>query len=174
MFVVLLTLSACTSFDSAREVEKVTNSKEAAEPTGSPADVPAPSPADGAARAGFETGTEVEEPGQTTANNTAAQKAIAAPRPSGKSLQPQIGEASIDVRQIQVLLPPDAIPAIFPEEVSQIMVTVDEAEAAGIEPNVQVMGVSINGESHAYPVPFLSAHEIVNAEVGGRLIAATW
>ena len=38
----------------------------------------------------------------------------------------------------------------------------------------RVIGVNINGESRAYPIPYLSAHEIVNDVVGGQPIAATW
>jgi hypothetical protein len=72
------------------------------------------------------------------------------------------------------LLPPDAIPAVSPARAEEIMVTAAEADAAGIDPNVQVIGVEINGESRAYPIPYMSAHEIVNDVVGGRRIAATW
>jgi hypothetical protein len=100
--------------------------------------------------------------------------AIAAPTPDGRNLQPQLSNANIDMDEVITLLPPDAIPAVLPDQVSQIMVTAEEAEAAGIDPAVRVIGVSINGESRAYPVPFMSAHEIVNDEVGGKLIAATW
>jgi hypothetical protein len=100
--------------------------------------------------------------------------AIAAPVPDGRNLQPQLGNANIDLDEVVTLLPPDAIPAVLPEDVPGIMVTAAEAEAVGIDPTVRVLGVSINGESRAYPIPFMSAHEIVNDEVGGRLIAATW
>ena len=94
--------------------------------------------------------------------------------PTGQSLQPQLAKASIDLKDVVTLLPPDAIRAVNPEEVADIMVTAAEANAAGLEPEVRVMGVSINGQSQAYPIPFLSRHEIVNTEVGGRLVAATW
>ncbi len=111
---------------------------------------------------------ETREPG-------AAQAApIAAPTPDGRTLQPQLGNANIDLNEVVALLPPDAIPAILPDEVSEIMVTAAEADAAGIDPNARVLGIEINGESRAYPLPYMSSHEIVNDEVGGRLIAATW
>ncbi len=97
-----------------------------------------------------------------------------APAPTGKSLQPLLADADIPMDEVVTLLPPDAIPAINPEEVPDLMVTATEAENAGLDPKVRVIGVSINGESHAYPIPFLSSHEIINTEVGGRLIAATW
>jgi hypothetical protein len=72
------------------------------------------------------------------------------------------------------LLPPDAIPAIMPDEVSKIMVSKAQADANGMQPDTRVLGVSIDGDSRAYPIPYMSSHEIVNDEVGGRLIAATW
>jgi hypothetical protein len=37
-----------------------------------------------------------------------------------------------------------------------------------------VLGVSINGESRAYSIPFLSGREVVNDVVGGVPIAVTW
>lgn len=105
---------------------------------------------------------------------TADEAVLTAIDPSGQSLQPQLAQANIDLDDVVTLLPPDVIRAIDPEEVADIMVTATEANQAGLDPEVRVIGVSINGESHAYPIPFLSRHEIVNAEVGGRLIAATW
>ncbi len=99
---------------------------------------------------------------------------VAAPTPSGRNLQPQLGNANIDLDEVATLLPPDAIPAIMPEDVPAMLVTAAEADAAGMEPSTRVLGVSINGESRAYPIPFMSGHEIVNDAVGGRLIAATW
>ncbi|GAB4530499.1 MAG: hypothetical protein Kow0063_08680 [Anaerolineae bacterium] len=76
--------------------------------------------------------------------------------------------------EVVTLLPPDAIPAVLPERAQEIMVPAADADAAGIDPEVQVIGVEINGESRAYPIPFLSAHEIVNTTIGGRPIAVTW
>jgi len=66
--------------------------------------------------------------------------AIAAPAPDGRNLQPQLGNANIDLDEVVTLLPPDAIPAVLPEDVPGIMVTATEAEAAGIEPSVRVLG----------------------------------
>jgi hypothetical protein len=76
--------------------------------------------------------------------------------------------------EVVTLLPPDAIRAFNPEEVPGILVTAAEADAAGIEPEVRIIGVSIKGDSQAYPIPFLSRHEIVNTELGGLQIAVTW
>ena len=102
------------------------------------------------------------------------EEGLVATVPTGKSLQPQLEQANIDLNQVVTLLPPDAIRAVNPDEVSELLVTAEEAQESGLDPSIRVMGVSINGESHAYPIPFLSRHEIINAEVGGKLIAATW
>ena len=102
------------------------------------------------------------------------EEGFVATAPSGKSLQPQLEQANIDMNNVIRLLPPDAIRAVNPEELPEIMVTAAEANEGGLSPDTRVMGVSINGESHAYPIPFLSRHEIINTELGGRLIAATW
>ena len=111
---------------------------------------------------------------ETPAALPANREGLVATAPTGQSLQPQLAKASIDLKDVVTLLPPDAIRAVNPEEVADIMVTAAEANAAGLEPEVRVMGVSINGQSQAYPIPFLSRHEIVNTEVGGRLVAVTW
>ena len=37
-----------------------------------------------------------------------------------------------------------------------------------------VIGVSINGDHRAYPVPYMSTREIVNDVVGGKPVAITW
>ena len=70
---------------------------------------------------------------------------------------------------IITLIPKDAIPAILEP-------TFIDAEEAWeqYEPDELVLGVSINGEHKAYSVPYLSNREIVNDELGGVAIAATW
>jgi hypothetical protein len=117
---------------------------------------------------------ETQPPTATATAQALSQEDIIAPTPSSRNLQPQLGQISIDLNEVVTLLPPDAIPAILPDRVPEIMVPVADADAAGIEDTVQVIGVSINGESRAYPIPFLSRHEIVNDTLGGRHIAATW
>ena len=68
---------------------------------------------------------------------------------------------------IRTLLPFDAIPAITePQFVS--------ANAAKLDPDAPVIGVTFNGESHAYSLYLLNGHEIVNDVVGGLNIATTW
>ena len=69
--------------------------------------------------------------------------------------------------EIRTLLPFDAIPAITePQFVS--------ADAAQLDADAPVIGVTFNGESHAYSLYLLNGHEIVNDVVGGQNIATTW
>ena len=63
----------------------------------------------------------------------------------------------------------DGIPAILQPR----FLSVREADHQMVDDEL-VIGVSINGEYHAYSVPFLSDHEVVNDTVGGRAIAVTW
>ena len=81
------------------------------------------------------------------------------------------GEESDDARQLELitLLGFDAIPAILNPD----FVTADEAER-WMEPDEQVMGLSINGDNRAYSIKMLSRHEIVNDVVGGVPVAVTW
>ncbi len=68
---------------------------------------------------------------------------------------------------IRTLLPFDAIPAITePQFVPAANAQLDAA--------APVIGVSFNGESHAYSLYLLNGHEIVNDVVGGQKIATTW
>ncbi len=69
--------------------------------------------------------------------------------------------------EIRTLLPYDAIPAITePQFVF--------ASAAKLDADAPVIGVNLNGESHAYSLYLLNGHEIVNDVVGGQNIATTW
>ena len=73
------------------------------------------------------------------------------------------------VARLQTAVVRDGIPAILaphfvpPEAVPQ--------EFRDVE---LVMGMSINGESKAYPIDILSHHEIVNDVVGGVPVVVTW
>ena len=71
--------------------------------------------------------------------------------------------------EIITLLGFDAIPAILNPD----FITADEAER-WMEPDEQVLGLSINGDNRAYSVSMLSRHEIVNDVVGGVPVAVTW
>lgn len=69
--------------------------------------------------------------------------------------------------EIHTVLPQDAIPAIFSPEFVP-------ANEANVHKNTPMIGVSINGEQHAYSMYLLNRHEIVNDVVGGEHIATTW
>jgi len=49
-----------------------------------------------------------------------------------------------------------------------------QSDEADLEPDDLVMGVSINGDSRAYPIRYLQWREMVNDEVGGIPILVTW
>ena len=71
--------------------------------------------------------------------------------------------------KIITILGRDGIPAILDP------IFADRAAGtAQMEPLERVIGVSINGESRAYPLNLLSRQEIVNDTVGGNAIAVTW
>ena len=71
--------------------------------------------------------------------------------------------------EIVTVVPFDGIQAILQPE----FVTAGEAQA-WMDPTEQVLGLSIGGEHHAYPISVLSRHEIVNDVVGGQPVAVTW
>jgi hypothetical protein len=71
--------------------------------------------------------------------------------------------------ELVTLLDFDSIPAILEPGF------VDASHADGwMEAGEQVLGLSVNGEHRAYPIPMLSRHEIVNDVVGGMPVAVTW
>ena len=78
-------------------------------------------------------------------------------------------ESAYSDLKIVTLLPRDAIPAILDPS----FISAGEAWEQYL-PEEAVLGVSVNGEHKAYSVPFLSSREIVNDELGGVAIAATW
>jgi hypothetical protein len=108
-----------------------------------------------------------------TPNPTGAVFSIS-PNSSRLSLQSQLDTATIDKTEVVVLLPPDTISAVLPEQALQILVTAAEANAMGMKPSERVIGATIHGNSRAYPLPFMSDHEIVNDVIGGRPVAITW
>jgi len=89
--------------------------------------------------------------------------------PSGAVLQAR-GAAFDPIRadEIQSILPEDAIPAlVYPTYLTA-------AQASEIRPAELVIGVAINGDARAYPLATLSAHEIVDDDIGGQHLAVTW
>lgn len=76
---------------------------------------------------------------------------------------------AVDPEAIFTLLPRDSIMAIDDPQYATV------AEAAEfLEPEEQIIGVLINGEARAYPLPIMSSHEIVNDVIGGEPVAVTW
>lgn len=75
----------------------------------------------------------------------------------------------IDASLVQTLLPPDSIVAIDDPQYETAVVANDH-----LRPDERVIGIVINGEARAYPIPILSVHEIVNDTIGGKNVAVTW
>ena len=71
--------------------------------------------------------------------------------------------------EIISIIPKDGIPAIL----HPTFVDAGEASMQMVDDEL-VIGLIVNGESHAYSVPFLSNREIVNDVVGGTPVAVTW
>ena len=70
---------------------------------------------------------------------------------------------------IITVLGKDGIPAIL----DPVFLTAQEAQI-DMWDGEKVLGVSIDGDSKAYPLNMLSRHEIVNDTVGGKPVAVTW
>ncbi len=89
--------------------------------------------------------------------------------PSGAVLQAS-GAAFDPIRadEIQSILPEDAIPALVHPTYATA------AQTSDIRPGELVIGVAINGDARAYPLATLSAHEIVDDDIGGQHLAVTW
>ena len=69
--------------------------------------------------------------------------------------------------------PTVVIPRAFPPIMDPKSVSAAEAN---LTPNELVLGVTVDGESRAYPINQLQGptREIINDELGGTAIAATW
>ncbi len=77
------------------------------------------------------------------------------------------GPKLLDPREFDQRLPLDAIRPIY----EPLVGSPDEVELHADE---LVMGVSVNGESRAYPISVLRFREMVNDELGGTPILVTW
>ena len=71
--------------------------------------------------------------------------------------------------EIVRVLPRNAIPAVLRPS----FVSAREAERR-LARDTPVLGVSLNGEHRAYPIPYLSRREVVDDTVGGVQVAVTW
>ena len=86
----------------------------------------------------------------------------------GAERKPEV-HGTFDGDPMYTVLPADAIPAIREPKI------VSAAEAADqMAADEPVIGVVIGGQARAYSTWQLDAHEIVNDELGGAAIAATW
>ena len=77
--------------------------------------------------------------------------------------------ATIGGEDVYELLPVGGIPAI--DDPSFLT---GEAADAQMRPDEPVLGVILDGEARAYSLWQLDAHEIVNDELAGTAITATW
>ena len=68
------------------------------------------------------------------------------------------------------VVPKDQIKAVLEPK----FLTIEEEAGSQLLDKELVIGLSINGDHRAYPVPFLSGHEIVNDVVGGLPVVVTW
>lgn len=70
--------------------------------------------------------------------------------------------------EIESILPRDAIPAVIKPNYLSV------SQASDLNDQEEVIGVVINGDARAYPISTLSAHEIVDDDIGGQPAAVTW
>lgn len=75
----------------------------------------------------------------------------------------------LDGAPFRAVVPPDAIRAIdAPTFVRGV------AAARQMAADEHVLGVALGGQARAYPLGYLSAHEVVNDRVGEVPVAVTW
>ena len=120
-------------------------------------------------------------PSEASATPATPSEASATPSPTPRVLTPtptpqprsqeKLDPEKSTARELRIvnILPRDAIPAIFdPKFIDSVQA---DARIADTEP---VLGLTIDGDSRAYSLPFLSSSEIVNDVVGGKPVAVTW
>jgi len=89
------------------------------------------------------------------------------PEASAPTLAPSTGPDSLSSSEIQTILPVDAIRAVDnPQFVA--------SDKAGMREDLNIIGVDLGGDAHAFPIAFMSRVEIVNDRLGGTNIAVTW
>jgi hypothetical protein len=88
-------------------------------------------------------------------------------RPPGPGLPPSQSPDPLGRSEIQRILPVDAIRAIdHPTFVA--------ADRARMPENLNIIGVELGGQAHAFPIAIMSQVEIVNDRLSGKNIAVTW
>jgi uncharacterized protein DUF3179 len=88
-------------------------------------------------------------------------------RPPGPELPPSQSPDPLGSSEIQTILPVDAIRAIDRP-------TFVAADQARMPENLNIIGVELGGQAHAFPIAIMSQVEIVNDRLGGKNIAVTW
>jgi hypothetical protein len=83
----------------------------------------------------------------------------------GLSYDPGVGD--IPTREFDQRVPRDSIAPIYSPEF-------ESAALSNMADDEMIMGVEINGESHAYSLTLLDRREMVNDVVGGIPILVTW
>jgi hypothetical protein len=92
---------------------------------------------------------------------------VTRPPMSGPALVGSQSPDPLASSEIQSILPADAIRAVdHPQFVA--------ADKAGMRENLNVIGVALGGEAHAFPIAIMSRIEIVNDRLGAKNIAVTW
>ena len=80
-----------------------------------------------------------------------------------------VGASLIPTDKIESGGPPrDGIPALNSPRMLK------SADAKYLRPSDRVLGVTVNGESRAYPIRLLNWHEVVNDTVGGKPVVITY
>ena len=125
------------------------------------------SPAASAATSGERTRAPASSTAEAT--NSASTPSTSQPDTAVATTDDRVIEEEESEYDIYDVIPRDRIPAILDPE----FLDVEEAIEAYNE-HEQVLGLSINGDHRAYPIPYLSQHEIVNDVVGGEPVAVTW
>jgi hypothetical protein len=77
-------------------------------------------------------------------------------------------DQDLRLEDIVTIFPKDAIPAILSPSLEEGSVV------SWLKGKEAVIGIEINGDSRAYPVPILRRVEIINDRVGGIPIAVHW
>ena len=93
-------------------------------------------------------------------------------------LHPRFGSFLYPAREGEITVDPTEIvwggvlPDGIPDIRDPIMLTPEEADF--LDEDDRVFGLSINGDSRAYPLRIINAHEMVNDTVGGEPISLVW
>ena len=84
-------------------------------------------------------------------------------------LRPALEYSQVDLTEV---VWGGAMPNEIPDLTKPLIVTADDA--GYLSPEARVLGVTIDGESRAYPMRIVNAHEMVNDIVGGEPISLAW